>query len=169
MTGKNMESVFIKIWCFVSQNPPTHRVGACRPFPVRQIFNCSFLPSFLSSFLLFFLSSEPPTPRGEIYLPPFTPLLATSSLQLFVPGPPRNLFFRCQFSHGLFKQKLTPQSSKSRSQKRASMASKINPNMERKQTWGISGNHEKIIRKRGAETSKTILPCGRRCSFTQIG
>ena len=42
----------------------THLVRACRPFLFLQIFGFSLLPFFLSSFLHFLLSSEPPHPQG---------------------------------------------------------------------------------------------------------
>ena len=84
---------FVKIQC----NPPTLWVKACRPFfKSSNISNTFFLPFFLSSFLPFFRA---PYPRGGMFTSPLAPLLATGSRISFVPGRPRNSFFRCQFSY----------------------------------------------------------------------
>ena len=59
-------------------NPPTLQVRACRAFFKSSRLQM-ILSSFLSFFLPFFFSSEPPTPRGEVYLPftlPWTPPLS---------------------------------------------------------------------------------------------
>ena len=44
--------------------------------------------------------------------------------------------------------------------KRSEMASTIDPKTKRKLTWGLSENHEKMIRMQGARTSKIMFPCG---------
>ena len=65
-------NVFWCVWCIVyneSADPPVERVDPS-----------SFFPSFCFSFILSFLQefSEPPTPRGEVYLP-LIPLLGPGS------------------------------------------------------------------------------------------
>ena len=83
-------------------DPPTLRIKACRTPPFLQLCMSSFLSFFLSSFLPYFRTFYPrgrfTSPLGEVYLPPYPPpghQLAT----LFPNRRPRNLFFRCQFSH----------------------------------------------------------------------
>ena len=52
-------------------NPPTFRVMTCRSLPSSSNLQV-LLSSFLSSFLLFFLSSAPPTLGGR-FTSPITP------------------------------------------------------------------------------------------------
>ena len=67
---------------FLHQILPTLRVRACRTFfksSNPQIFKLSFIPFFLSSFLLFFLFPDLLPPGGRFTSPLTPPLLATSS------------------------------------------------------------------------------------------
>ena len=59
------------------------------------------LSCFLSSFLLFSVSSKAPIPRGEVYLTPY-PLLATNSKLSFAIGRPRNLLILMPISVSTF-------------------------------------------------------------------
>ena len=81
-------------------NPPTHWDERVEPSRLSTYLPFSVLSFFISSILLFFLSSEPSTPSGEVYLPPLTPL-APARDALWDSGLPGTYLFRCQHSHQL--------------------------------------------------------------------
>ena len=103
------------------------------------------------------------------------PLLATSPGNYFAPRRPEKLFFSMPISASICYDMLatfvTTPNSKTESQTRQNgfpnrSESKAQTNMGTiRKPW----KSENDIRKRGAETSKAMLPCRAKCTFTQIG
>jgi hypothetical protein len=107
------------------RNPPAPLAERVEHLAFLPTLLSSLLPFFHFSFLLFFLSSEPPDPRGEVYLPPY-PALETPPEATGGFWRTSNIWFLNDFS-------ICPQTNKNQQQSKSE--AKAIPGEAKVQKW----------------------------------